>query len=306
MEFYVVDPKDYDFSEWAKRIREFLKEEKMEFTEEDGGLYYIGDDVATPWAENSLLFTVEDDDQGGVIELRDVDTNFYTFSDDLSLFEDREVKEAVGLIARSPRALYGFRSNDTVGCRFHRGPSRNLHFFCEDQEADYPHAMALEDVWSLFFRVVNWLSGSTSRIQDFKGINVEKVHLDFEVEVEFTHPSCLDPLLEILADEDNPDVRTRSGLRGLFHDRDLTWIRRFVKALPPEEEYFESAIIRAKWWGTANGERVDIFNAGVERRELRPFIQIPVHRTAKELVDKFRAHFKGHRIDRQEYYLEDD
>jgi hypothetical protein len=305
MEFYVVDPKELDFAEWAQRIREFLKEEKFEFLEEDGGLYFIGDDVATPWAENSLLFTVEDEEQGGVVELRDIDRNFYTFCDDMTAFEEREVKEAVGLVARAPRALFGFRSNDTKGCRFHKGPCRGLNFLCEDEEADYPHAMALEDVWALFFRLTNWMSTNTSRIQDFKNLNVEKTHLDFVVEIEFTHPACVDPLMEILSEEDNPDVRTRSGLRGRFADRDLGWIRRFIKLLPPEEECYESALIRAEWWGNVGGKRQEIFYAGVERRDLRPFIQIPVHRTSKEMLDKFRNWFKGHRIDRQEYYFED-
>ena len=46
MEFFVVDPKDFTFVEWSTRIRAFLKEEKLKFTEEDGELYYQGDDIA--------------------------------------------------------------------------------------------------------------------------------------------------------------------------------------------------------------------------------------------------------------------
>jgi hypothetical protein len=30
---------------------------------------------------------------------------------------------------------------------------------------------------------------------------------------------------------------------------------------------------------------------------------MPVHRTSKELVEKFKTFFKGHRIARQEYYV---
>lgn len=305
MEFFVVDPKRDDYARWTQRVRTFLTEAELDFTEEDGGLYYLGDDVATPWAENSILFTVNDDEASGVIEVRDVDKSFYTFADDLSLFDDREVKEAVGLMARSPAALYGFRANDSKGCRFHRGPSTNLYFFCEDQEADYPHAMALEDVWALFFRSVHWLSNNTSRIQDFKQINVEKVHMDFHADVEFAHPASLDYLIMEMLGDDEGYERTKTGLKARFRDRDLSWMRQFVKHLPPELGDFVSAQFKAVWWGICEGEEREIFYAGAEKRELRPFVQLPVHRTSKALMDKFRAFFKGHRIDRQEYYIEE-
>jgi hypothetical protein len=305
MEFFVVDPKDGDFARWTERVRTFLTEAELTFTEEDGGLYYLGDDVATPWAENSILFTVEGEETSGVIEVRDVDRNFYAFADDLSLFDDREVKEAVGLQARSPAALYGFRANDSKGCRFHRGPSTNLYFFCEDQEADYPHAMSLEDVWGLFFRSVHWLSNNTSRIQDFKQINVEKVHMDFHADVEFSHPASLDYLVMEMLSDDEGFERSKNGLKARFRDRDLAWMRQFVKHLPPEQGDFVSAQFKAVWWGICEGEEREIFYAGVEKRELRPFIQLPVHRTSKGLMDKFRVFFKGHRIDRQEYYIEE-
>ena len=31
MEFFVVDPKEYTFSQWAAKIRDFLKEEKLKY-----------------------------------------------------------------------------------------------------------------------------------------------------------------------------------------------------------------------------------------------------------------------------------
>ena len=54
MEFYVVDPKDTDYSHWTERVREFLTTEAMKFSEASGELYYLGDDVASPWDEASV------------------------------------------------------------------------------------------------------------------------------------------------------------------------------------------------------------------------------------------------------------
>ncbi len=303
MEFYVVDPKDTPFDEWAARIRDFLSESALDFQETDGGLYYIGDDIAQPWDENSILFEVNGE-ESGVIELRDVDRHFYAFADDLDIFDEKEIVDAVGLQARPAGALYGFRWRNTEACRFHLGPSVGFHFFCEDDDADYPPVLELEEVWSIFFRVGNWLANSMSRIQDLKSLHVEKVVMDFEVEVSFTHPASLDALNEILAEEDGYE-RTKDGLRARFADRDLGWLRRFVSLLPPEEEDFDRAFFRAFWHGQTDKGDKEIFYAGIERRELRPFIQLPVHRTTKQLLDRFKVFFKGHRIDRQEYYIPD-
>ena len=75
MEFYVVDPKDSDYSHWTDRVRDFLNSESMKYSEASGELYYLGDDVASPWDEASVLFTVEGED-GGIIEVRDTDEHF--------------------------------------------------------------------------------------------------------------------------------------------------------------------------------------------------------------------------------------
>jgi hypothetical protein len=126
--------------------------------------------------------------------------------------------------------------------------------------------------------------------------------MDFEVEVGFTHVAARDALNAILSQEDGFE-RTKDGLRARFRDRDLTWIRRFVSLLPPEADDYTRAFFRTVWRGdTPKGER-EVFYTGIERRELRPFIQMPVQRTSKALLDRFRKFFKGHRIDRQEYYI---
>ena len=69
MEFYVVDPKDQAFDGWVDNVRGFFEKSDSSYSEENGELYYIGDDVATPWREKSVLFTMPGD-EGGIVEIR--------------------------------------------------------------------------------------------------------------------------------------------------------------------------------------------------------------------------------------------
>ena len=301
MEFYVVDPKEIAYTEWAEKLKAFFAEESMAFVESTGDLYYLGDDVATAWDEASTLFTVEGED-GGVVEIRDVDQNFYVFCDDLDLFDEREVKDAIGYRGMTAGVLYGFEWNSQQGCRFHAGPSVGNRYFCSGHDTDVPPALYLEDVWAQFFRALYWIGGNTSRLQDLKGINVEKVFLDFEVDLAFTHPASLEVLFEILVDEEGYE-RSRNGVRAVFKDRDVAWIQRFVSLLPTESGQFERAFFRAVWRGFAEGVNQEVYYVGVERRNLKPFVQLPLQRTSKAFMERFRTFFKGHRIDRQEYNL---
>ena len=53
--------------------------------------------------------------------------------------------------------------------------------------------------------------------------------------------------------------------------------------------------------GQENGKEAEVFHVGVEKRRLKPFVQLPVQRSSKQFVDQFKEHFAGFRIDRQEY-----
>ncbi|MSP71356.1 MAG: hypothetical protein EXR76_04045 [Myxococcales bacterium] len=301
MEFFVVDPKDFTFAEWTAKVRDFLKEDKLKYSEEEGELYYQGDDIAAAWDESTVLFKVRGT-APGLIEVRDSDRHFYVFTDDLDIFEDKEVKDAVGMSSRRAGALYGFTWQNTKGCRFHLGPANNFYYFYDEDEADYPPVLPIEDAWMLFFRSVQWISDNVSRIQDLRGVKIEDVNLDLDVDLTFAHSSSLDALTEVLVEEEGYE-RTKTGLRATFRDRDIGWVQRFVSVLPRDKADFEHAFVRACWRGTVGGKPGELFFVGIERRNLRPFIQMPVHRTSKELVEKFKVFFKGHRIDRQEYYL---
>lgn len=301
MEFYVVDPKNKDFSEWTAKIKAFLEDEGLSYSVAEGALYYIGDDVATPWGEDSLLFTIEGEHEG-LIEVRDEDRNFYVFSEPLDMFNGFDVTQALGYQAQPEGVVYGFQSNNLKSCRFHRGPIKDVHFFC-DYHDDFPEPLGFGDLWELFFDAAIFIGNNTSRIQDSKKLNLEKLHIDFEVDLSFKHGASLDGLNEILADEEGYE-RSRTGLQATFQQRDLAWIQRFVELLPSQASDYNEVLLRAVWRGKHNGKTKDLFYCGVERRQLNPFVQLPVHRTDRKLIEKLRKHLKGHRIDRQEYYLE--
>jgi hypothetical protein len=301
MEFFVVDPKSNDFDSWTERVRDFLSTESINYVESTGAIHYLGDDVAVPWDEASVLFAI-DGEAGGIVEIRDSDDNFYVFVDDLDLFDEREIKDSIGYRGMAMGPLFGFKWNSQNGCRFHTGPSLGNNYFCDNVDRDVPPRLHLEDVWAQFFRVVYWLGGNTSRLQDLKGVNVEKVYLDFEVDLSFKHHASMDGMFEVLVDEDGFE-RTKTGIKATFRDRDLAWIQRLVSLLPTNPAEFGTAFFRAVWRGVCDGVDTEVYYVGVERRQLRPFVQLPVHRTSKEFLTKFRHHFKGHRIDRQEYNL---
>ena len=95
---------------------------------------------------------------------------------------------------------------------------------------------------------------------------------------------------------DTSEVRMASVL---YFVTEIAWIQRFVSQAQTRPEDFERAFFAPA--GACEGEEREVYYIGVERRQLKPFVQLPLHRTSKEFITKFRAHFKGHRIDRQEY-----
>ncbi len=301
MEFYVVDPKTGSYQEWNRRIGEFLKEQNLKHQVIEGGLYYIGDDIAVPWNEASMLYTVEGEYEG-VIEVRDSDNEFYIHASNMEFIDETEFQSRLGYRICPSGVIYGFTKNDQKGCRFHTGPSKGLSFFCEE-DLEVPKPLPLKNLWNLFFTLIRYLNNNISRIQDLKKFHLDKLQMDFEVSLSFPHAASLDMLTEILADEQGYE-RSRNKLQAIFKKRELDWVQHFVSLLPTDQEDFSELCFRAIWQGKNGKENVELISVGVERRLLKPFIQLPLHRTSKRLMELFRAHFRGHRIDRQEYCLE--
>ena len=95
-----------------------------------------------------MLFSV-DGDEGGLIEVRDRDENFYVFIDDLDLFDEREVTDSIG-----SRAFGWDHSTDFVGIAAvvvvsMQGPQSAI-YFCKDDERDVPPAALRRCMGTIF------------------------------------------------------------------------------------------------------------------------------------------------------------
>ena len=125
--------------------------------------------------EESVLFTVDDD--GGIVEPA-VPTIISTFfSDDLDLFDDKEIRDSVGFSGRSMGALFCFTWGSTQSCRFHEGPTTGTTISASMRPRMYRlDCISKMSGSPLLFDY--WLGGNTSRLQDLKGVNVGKVFLD--------------------------------------------------------------------------------------------------------------------------------
>ena len=265
----------------------------MSFTESTGDLYYVGDDVAVAWDEASVLFTVDGDD-GGVVEVRDIDRNF-TFSlttSICSMSRGSHLSATAGQRWASSTGLIGIATK----VRFHAGPSIGNRYFCFGHDTDVPPALHLEDVWAQFFRALYWIGGNVS-----SGLRASTLRRFFSILMSLTSVQlllrrCLKSWLTKMG------MNVPSGLRAVFRD-EMLQVNNFVSLLPTSPDQFDKAFFRAVWRGLAEGENKEVYYIGVERRNLKPFVQLPLQRTSKTFMEKFRAHFKGHRIDRQEYNL---
>ncbi len=301
MEFYIVDPKDLSFSDWSQKIKELLESEKLEYTAIPGGLSFINDDVAEPWNEESLLFKVTDERSKGEIELRAEDNHFYIVSDDLTIFENSDFKDVIGYRPHRAGAVFGFEFLSQKGCRFHSGPSKGACFLCDPDE-DFPPQLELPAIWNLLIKCIYWIASNINRVQDIKKITSDKLMLDFDVDVSFTHPASLDALSELLKEDDGYDAK-RTSLRATFKEREISFIREFANLLPQDPESYDRASFKAVWrCEDINGKKHELFHIGIERRNLRPFVQIPLQASDKKLVELIRNNFKGHRIDKQEHF----
>ncbi len=305
MEFYVIDPKEFTYSQWMKKIRDFLDEAGLKYETTPGGLYYLGDDIAEPWSEESFLFKITDERAPGIIELRDGDNAVYAYADDLTIFDGPDIKEALGCTPRRARAVFGFEHMSLKGkeaCRFQPGPSPGLCFLCA-QDDEFPQHLTMQEVWNLVFKMIYWIGNNLNRVQDLNQVSTDKISIDFEVNLSFVHSSSMDALNEILAQEDGYE-RQKNSIRATFRERTIPFLREFTSLLPTDQDEFEKLLCRAVWrCEDQDNKRHDLFFVGAERRHLAPFIQLPVQATSRQLIEDLRAYLKGHRIDKRDHSL---
>ena len=162
-------------------------------------------------------------------------------------------------------------------------PRSTYHHLCDNDDSDIPPVPAVGRRLGSIFRAIYWLGGNTSRLQDLKGVSVEKIFLDFEVNLDFTHPASLDNLFELLLDESGFE-RTKTGLELHSWTEILLGSSASEACCRPRKKLTSKvAFFRAVWRGLESGTDAEVFHVGVEKRRLKPFIQMPVQRSSKHL-----------------------
>ena len=148
MEFDVIDPKDHGFEDWICKVETFL-EQFPEYDKREGELYFVRDDIAEPWREESIVYEVDGED-GGVIEVRSEDQQIYIFVEEFAGRNLKETKDISSFQVHSPGSVYGFTQQSASQSRFHEGPIENSYFIYPGGKLEHsPKAVPAEKLFHM-------------------------------------------------------------------------------------------------------------------------------------------------------------
>jgi hypothetical protein len=307
MIFDVIDPKNHTLNEWIEMVEEFLQDYNPEYERLEGELYFTQDDIAEPWGEESILYT-SPGEEGGKIEVRGIDQQVYMFTEGFAGRNLKDTKDNTQFHLWSPNAVYGFSHNSLAKSRFHQGPIDNIYFLYQGERAEYPQPISYERLWSSgFLRAYNWIHQQINRFLGQRiHEEVDQLQQRLELYLEFSHPSSVSMALERIPNR--AAIKSRSG-RVL----DLAWtsptfdqMRELFRSLPTESEQYVKLHVKLTWEAILSDNRgiQEITYLGAERRDLKPLIQLPRNRCSRQFRDRFKSHFKGYRVDRQDYLID--
>ena len=305
MEFDVIDPKDHSFDEWIDKVEGFLTKHYPQYIKREGDLYFTRDDIAEPWGEESILYLVEGE-EGGMIELRESDQKTYLFAEEFAGRNLKDSKDINHFQLKAPTTVYGFNHQSLSKSRFHKGPISKVYFLYQGEISDHPLSTSLERLWEgTLFQAIHWIHNQVGRFQTLKKIfESEGVMNHFEMDVTFTHPASLNLILEKVS---RASIRTRERKRIQLYIENPPFdqLRDLFEAMPPDDLHYESLELKMVWGvELPSHEREIITYIGAEKRQLKPFVHLPRQRCARSFREQFRDHFKGYRVDRQEYLLD--
>jgi hypothetical protein len=305
MEFDVIDPKDHSFQTWIGYIEGFLSN-YSNYTKEEGIIYFTQNDIAEPWNEDSIVYQVEGD-EGGLIEIRDGDSQIYLFAEGFAGRNLKDSKEGNQFQLQGPGTVYGFEHNSLNRSRFHLGPIGEIYFLHQGEGTHCPQPTPSDRLWQgTLIQAIQWIHNQVNRFQEQKRISSEFSTVNiFELDVSFTHPSAVNLVLERVRSRTYVKKRERQRIVIQLENPTFETLRDLFEAMPSGDEYYNDLKLLMSW-GVENeeGERTLITYIGAEKRKLKPFIHIPRQKSAKSFREAFRAHFKGFRVDRQEYLLD--
>ncbi len=306
MIFDVIDPKEHNFNEWLEKIEEFLESYDSGYQRLDGELYFTQDDISEPWGEESILYTVDGPD-GGKIELRGADEQVYMFTESFAGRNLKDTKDGHQFNTVAPTSVYGFSHNNLNKSRFHLGPTQGIYYLYQGDRAEYPQPTSYDRLWGgLFLKSIYWIHNQVSRFQDQKKIHdVEQTQYRLELEVEFTHKSSVNLVIEKIHNRTSIKHREDKTLILAWRSPTFEQLRELFEGMPVEAQQYARLKVRVVWEALfAEGDPQEITYVGVEKRALKPLIHLPKLRTSKTFKEAFKKHFKGYRIDKQDYLPE--
>jgi hypothetical protein len=308
MEFDVIDPKDHSFDDWIHKIETFLNSypEYQDYSVNEGELYFTRDDIADPWGEESMMYVIPGE-SGGLIELRGVDRDIYLFAEEFAGRNLKDSKEGNQFQFKNPTAVYGFDHNSLGKSRFHKGPIKGVYFLHQGDLANHPQSTPAARLWGgVLSQAIQWIHNQVSRFQELKELNESEGPANtFELDVTFAHPASVGLVLEKIRFRQSIKERERKRIRIVLENPAFDTLRDLFDVMPCEDDQYETLKLKMVWGiEKPDGERSVVTYMGAERRFLKPLIHLPRQRCAKEFRERFREHFKGYRVDRQEYLLD--
>ena len=306
MLFDVIDPKEHTFNEWIHKVETFLETYDPNYERLEGELHFNQDDIADPWGEESILYTV-DGPKGGKIELRGTDDRFYMFTEEFAGRNLKDTKDGNQFHLVAPSCVYGFTHNNLSKSRFHDGPISGIYFLYQGERAEFPQATPLERLWGgVLLKAIYWIHNQVSRFQEQKRItDVEHTHYRLELEVEFNHKSAVNLVIDKVHNRTAIKKREDKTLVLAWKSPTFEQLRELFEGMPTEPLQYANLKLRVVWEANlVDGSIQEITYIGAEKRALKPLVHMPKMRTSKELREAFKAHFKGYRVDKQEYLLD--
>ena len=306
MIFDVIDPKEHSFNEWIDKIENFLGSYDPNYQREEGELYFCQDDIAEPWGEESILYTVPGPN-GGKIELRGVDEQVYLFTEEFAGRNLKDTKETNFFHLVAPSCVYGFAHNNLEKSRFHKGPIQGIYFLYQGDRAEFPQSISYERLWGgVLIKAIYWIHNQVGRFQEQKKIvDIEQTQYRLEMDVEFQHPSAVNMVIENI--HNRMAIKSRKDKRLVLDWRAPTFehMKELFEGMPKVSEQYANLKIRIVWEAQfTEGGSQEVTYIGAEKRELKPLIHLPKTRTSKAFRDAFKSHFKGYRVDKQDYLLD--
>ena len=146
-------------------------------------------------------------------------------------------------------------------------------------------------------------SNQVSRIQEQKQIiNAEGTHNLLTLKATFSHPLMVTQLLEAVRSRNAIKAREQGYVHIELMNPTTDHLRDICARMPSDPEYYHKLSLKMSWGVDVVGVgRQDITYVGVEKRHMKPLIQIPTLSSSRAFRDACREYFSQYCVLRHEH-----